>query len=371
MADAERRGDLNRAAELRFGTLHQLEQAARGRERAPRRAARRRAACSRRRSTRRTSPRSWPSGPASRSPACSRARSRSSSRWRSGSAGAWSASPRRSARSSNAVRRARSGLSDPNRPIGSFLFLGPDRRRQDGAGAGARRVPVRRRAGHDPDRHVRVHGEAHGGPAHRRARRATSATTRAASSPRRCGGARTRSCSSTRSRRRTPTSSTCCSSSSTTAGSPTATGRTVDFRNTVVIMTSNLGSHHFREVGGPGQGAPAGAGGAAAAPPAGVPEPDRRGHRLPAARAATRSSAIVDIQARAPAEAPGRQADHARAHATARRRCSPGRATTRSSARGRSSGRSSGWCRTRWRSSCSRGRSSRGTPCGSMPEGTS
>src|SRR4030095_12858816 len=25
----------------------------------------------------------------------------------------------------NAVRRARSGLSDPNRPIGSFLFLGP------------------------------------------------------------------------------------------------------------------------------------------------------------------------------------------------------------------------------------------------------
>src|SRR5438128_10942392 len=25
----------------------------------------------------------------------------------------------------NAVRRARAGLSDPNRPIGSFLFLGP------------------------------------------------------------------------------------------------------------------------------------------------------------------------------------------------------------------------------------------------------
>ena len=27
---------------------------------------------------------------------------------------------------SNAVRRARAGLQDPNRPIGSFLFLGPD-----------------------------------------------------------------------------------------------------------------------------------------------------------------------------------------------------------------------------------------------------
>src|SRR4029077_1849252 len=28
-------------------------------------------------------------------------------------------------------------------------------------------------------------------------------------------------------------------------------GRTVDFRNTVVIMTSNLGSHHFREIADP------------------------------------------------------------------------------------------------------------------------
>ena len=25
----------------------------------------------------------------------------------------------------NAIRRSRAGLSDPNRPIGSFLFLGP------------------------------------------------------------------------------------------------------------------------------------------------------------------------------------------------------------------------------------------------------
>jgi ATP-dependent Clp protease ATP-binding subunit ClpB len=51
---------------------------------------------------------------------------------------------------SNAVRRARAGLGDPNRPIGSFLFLGPT-----GVGktelAGARGVPVRRRA-----RHVRI-----------------------------------------------------------------------------------------------------------------------------------------------------------------------------------------------------------------------
>jgi ATP-dependent Clp protease ATP-binding subunit ClpB len=40
---------------------------------------------------------------------------------------------------STAVRRARAGLQDPNRPIGSFMFLGPDRRRQDRADQGARR----------------------------------------------------------------------------------------------------------------------------------------------------------------------------------------------------------------------------------------
>ena len=45
-----------------------------------------------------------------------------------------------------AVIRARSGLKDPNRPIGSFIFLGPTGVGQNGAGAGARRVPVRRRA---------------------------------------------------------------------------------------------------------------------------------------------------------------------------------------------------------------------------------
>ena len=34
---------------------------------------------------------------------------------------------------SDAIRRSRSGLADPNRPYGSFLFLGPDRRGQDRA----------------------------------------------------------------------------------------------------------------------------------------------------------------------------------------------------------------------------------------------
>ncbi len=54
---------------------------------------------------------------------------------------------------SDAVRRARAGISDPDRPTGSFLFLGPDRRRQDGAREGAGRLPLRRSAGDGPHRH--------------------------------------------------------------------------------------------------------------------------------------------------------------------------------------------------------------------------
>ena len=72
---------------------------------------------------------------------------------------------------SNALRRSRAGLQDPNRPIGSFLFLGPDRRRQDRAGARAGRVHVRHRGRDGAHRHVRVHGEAHGRAADRRAAR--------------------------------------------------------------------------------------------------------------------------------------------------------------------------------------------------------
>ncbi len=62
---------------------------------------------------------------------------------------------------SNALRRSRAGLQDPNRPIGSFLFLGP-------TGVGKTELAralaefmfdTRGRAG--APRHVRVHGEAH------------------------------------------------------------------------------------------------------------------------------------------------------------------------------------------------------------------
>ena len=81
---------------------------------------------------------------------------------------------------SDAIRRARAGLKDPKRPIGSFIFLGPTGVGKTELARALARVPVRRRGGDDPPRHVGVPGAAHG-VAHRSARRpATSATTRAA-----------------------------------------------------------------------------------------------------------------------------------------------------------------------------------------------
>jgi ATP-dependent Clp protease ATP-binding subunit ClpC len=60
-----------------------------------------------------------------------------------------------------AVRRARAGMGDPNRPVASFLFLGPT-----GVGktelARARRDALRRRGRDGALRHERVPGAAHG-----------------------------------------------------------------------------------------------------------------------------------------------------------------------------------------------------------------
>ncbi len=64
-------------------------------------------------------------------------------------------------------RRRQRDPAGPGRPAGpqssarQLPVPGADRRRQDRAGARARRVPLRRRAGDDPDRHVRIPGEAH------------------------------------------------------------------------------------------------------------------------------------------------------------------------------------------------------------------
>ena len=147
-----------------------------------------------------------------------------------------------------AVRRARAGLQDPKRPIGSFLFLGPDRRRQDRAGARARRVPVRRRARDGAHRHERVPGEAHG-------RALIGAPPGYVGYEE--GGALTEAV------RRRPYAVMLLDEiekahpevlnvllqllddGRLTDGQ----GRTVDFRNTLVVMTSNLGSQWILELG--------------------------------------------------------------------------------------------------------------------------
>ena len=112
---------------------------------------------------------------------------------------------------SNAIRRSRAGLSEPGPADRLVPLHGADRRGQDRTRPGPGRVPLRRRQGHGPDRHERVHGAPLGGPARRGALPATSATRRAASSPRPSVAVPTRWCCSTSSRRRTPTSSTRCS----------------------------------------------------------------------------------------------------------------------------------------------------------------
>ena len=70
---------------------------------------------------------------------------------------------------STAVRRARAGLQDPNRPIGSFMFLGPTGVGKTELTKALAEYPVRRRDRARAHRHVGIHGEAFGRAADRRA----------------------------------------------------------------------------------------------------------------------------------------------------------------------------------------------------------
>jgi ATP-dependent Clp protease ATP-binding subunit ClpB len=124
MADAERRGDLSRAAELRFGTLHELERqldAENARLAAPQQGGRLLKEEVDEEDVAEVVAK-WTGIPVTR--------------LLEGEVHKLVAMEERLARRvvgqepalravANAVRRARSGLADPNRPIGSFLFLGP------------------------------------------------------------------------------------------------------------------------------------------------------------------------------------------------------------------------------------------------------
>ena len=63
---------------------------------------------------------------------------------------------------SNAIRRARAGLQDPNRPLGSFIFLGPTGVGKTELARALAEFLFDSRAGDRPDRHVGVPGKAHG-----------------------------------------------------------------------------------------------------------------------------------------------------------------------------------------------------------------
>ena len=119
----------------------------------------------------------------------------------------------------------------------------PDRRRQDRAGQGAGRVPLRRRAGHGPHRHERVRREALGGPAGRRTARLRRVrggrpAHRGGAPPPVLGGPARRGGEGPPRGLRRPACR-----CSTTAGSPTARAARSTSATPSSILTSNLGSH--------------------------------------------------------------------------------------------------------------------------------
>ncbi len=119
-----------------------------------------------------------------------------------------------------AIIRSRSGLSDPNRPIGSFIFSDPraSERPNSRGRSQATSSTTSARWCASICRSTARNTRSHASSAHRQG---TSATTKVGSSRRPCGGAPSPSCSSMRSRRPRPMCSTCSYRSSTTAGSPT------------------------------------------------------------------------------------------------------------------------------------------------------
>ena len=144
-------------------------------------------------------------------------------------------------------------------------------------------------------------------------------------------------------------------------------GRTVDFRNTVVIMTSNLGSQRDPGAGGRSElRADEGGGDGDRRPalPARVHQPRRRSRRVPSARpGAHPPDRATSSWATCGSAWPSA---NWRSNSTTRRAtCWARRASIRCTARGRSSGRSSTSSRIRWRSGSCAGTLPRATPSAS------
>ena len=79
---------------------------------------------------------------------------------RSACACASSVRMRRLERVANAIRRSRAGLSDPKRPIGSFIFLGPTGVGKTELARALAEFLFDDEHAHGPHRHVGIHGEA-------------------------------------------------------------------------------------------------------------------------------------------------------------------------------------------------------------------
>ena len=141
------------------------------------------------------------------------------------------------------VRRCAGGaVSDPDRPTGSFLFLGPT-----GVGKTELAKALAEFLFDDEQAMIRIdmseYGEKHSVLA---ARRRPSGVRRLRPGwPAHRGRSpppATRSCCSTRSRRRTPRCSTCCCRCMDDGRLTDGQGRTVDFKNVILILTENIGS---------------------------------------------------------------------------------------------------------------------------------
>ena len=240
---------------------------------------------------------------------------------------------------SNAVRRARAGLQDPNRPLGSFLFLGPT-----GVGKTELCKALAQFLFDDEQAMIRIdmseYMEKH-------------AVARLIGAPPGYvgyeeGGALTEAV-----RRRPyqvilfdevekahPDVFNVLLQVLDDGRLTDSHGRTVDFRNTLIVLTSNLGSDYLASLDA-GQSVAAvrepGDGRGPRPLPTRIPEPGRRDHPVRAALARAHEG-----DRRNPAEASGGAAGRAQSHARAHR-CRQGlarrtRATIRSMAPGRSSG---------------------------------
>ena len=145
---------------------------------------------------------------------------------------------------SKAIRRTRAGLKDPKRPVRVVHLPRPLGRREDRARQDARRVPVRRRELADPPRHVRVHGEAHGQPAHRLAARVR--RLRRGRAAHRAGAPQAlRVVLFDEVEKAHPDVFNTLLQILEDGRLTDAQGRTVDFKNTILIMTSNLGTKNL------------------------------------------------------------------------------------------------------------------------------